>query len=102
MTTKTILHTVNQSHSTSSSLQQCLDYFTPNDAIVLLEDGVYNALAYHSSAEKLSGIPHCYAIDDDIKARGLDDEDLLPNIQRISYDDFVNLSVQHPLSQSWF
>jgi tRNA 2-thiouridine synthesizing protein B len=99
---KRILHTVNKSPFSSTLLKQCVERCQTEDSILLLEDGVYGALASHAYSHQLMNINHCYAIKADIMARGLQNEVLLNHIEWISYDDFVTLSIEHELLQSWY
>lgn len=95
-----MLHTLNK--STGDWLTPCLRYGRPNDALVLLEDGVYWALTHTADkVDKLleKGI-RVYAIDLDINARGLADR-LNNAVTVIGYDEFVELSVAHPTSKRW-
>ncbi len=97
-----ILHIVNKSPFTHGVLASCLDKLQANDAIILIEDGVYAAMTSHSSAVSLEQLNKCYALEKDIVARGLPLGALLPNIQLIDYDRFVNLCVEYPLNHSWY
>ena len=47
-----ILHTVNKTPFERNSLESCLKFASPGAAVLLIEDGVYAALA-GSSAESL-------------------------------------------------
>ncbi len=100
--TQRILHTVNQSPFASQLLSQCIERCSSNDSVVLLEDGVYGALKTQPYAERLQPLQHCYAIAHDVEARGLTQGQLLENVTLISYDKFVSLCVEHPLSHSWY
>lgn len=97
-----ILHTVNQSPFNHQALAQCLQRLCPEDTLLLLEDGVYGALKAQPYAEQLKIFTQCYAIADDINARGLGDEELIENIQLIDYPKFVELSIANSLIQSWY
>lgn len=97
-----ILHTVNKSPFSSTVLSQCLARWSQGDAILLLEDGVYGALNSHAYSQALSEVEQCYAIEADIIARGLEGELLLPHITLITYEQFVGLSLEYPLSHSWY
>jgi tRNA 2-thiouridine synthesizing protein B len=99
---KRILHTVNKSPFSSTLLKQCTERCETDDSILLLEDGVYGALASHAYSQQLMKVKHCYAIKADILARGLQSEALLEHIQWISYDEFVALTIEHELLQSWY
>ena len=96
-----ILHTVNQSPFTNNTLAQCLAYIDAGDAILLLEDGVYAALSSQSLAAQLTHTT-CYAIKDDLKARGLLEQDRLVHITLIDMNQFVELTTQYDLVQSWY
>lgn len=97
-----ILHTVNKSPFTHSTLLDCLNRLGDNDTILLLEDGVYAALATHSYADKMQSLKVVYAMEHDILARGLQSEQLLSHIQLIDDVKFVTLSTQHSLVHSWY
>ncbi len=101
MMSHAILHTVNQSPFTHSALEQCLCYTQECDAILLLENGVYAALLTHPLSDKLSG-KKCYAIEADLQARGLLEQTLASHIQLINFTDFVGLTTQYKLVQSWY
>jgi len=97
-----ILHTVNKSPFSDNTLAQCLARASEKDAIVLLDDGVYSILAKHNCSQGIQQLSACYAISDDVAARGLDSLAQLPNIQLIHYDDFVELATQFDIVQSWY
>ena len=44
----------------------------------------------------------CYAIEEDVNKRGLDKLSINKNITLISYTDWIELTVKHPLNQSWY
>ena len=98
----TILHIVNQSPFASTVLKQCMDRLNGGDGLVLLEDGVYSATSQHPHAQSISNIKRCYAIKNDLLARGIHLDDILENIQLIDYDEFVKLTIEFPLSHSWY
>jgi tRNA 2-thiouridine synthesizing protein B len=99
------LHTVNKSPFTHGTLASCLLICTQNDGILLLEDGVFGALPNTPCADRLQElIEHgvkVYALNSDIKARGLQ-ERLLANIVLSDYTGFVQLSIDHRCVQSWY
>jgi len=98
----TILHTVNKSPFAHQALAQCLERIKTGDSLLLLEDGVYGALSSHTHADKIRSLTVCYAIKADIEARGLRNKQLSSNIQFIDYNQFVTLSTEHELVQSWY
>jgi tRNA 2-thiouridine synthesizing protein B len=96
-----ILHTVNQSPFTSDTLAQCLLYCGDDDAVLLLENGVYGAMTSHALAAQLAR-KTCYVIASDLQARGLLEQDRQAHIELIDVHQFVELTTQYNLVQSWF
>lgn len=99
------LHTVNKSPFTHTTLASCLAICGKDDGILLLEDGVFGAMAATPCAGRLAELIEqgvkVYALVDDIKARGLQ-EKLLGNIELTDYTGFVQLSIDHRCVQSWY
>lgn len=99
------LHTVNKSPFTYSTLTSCMSVCNEADGILLLEDGVFGAMACAPCADQLRGLINrgvkVYALDSDIKARGLQ-EKILSDIQLTNYSEFVQLSIRHRCVQSWY
>lgn len=97
-----ILHTVNKS-PVGPTLASCLRFMADNDALVLLEDGVYAATP--GWGDKLSALIDAghpvYAIKIDVDARGLS-ERLLEGVQVIEYGGFVDLCTNYQVVKSWF
>lgn len=93
-----MLHTVNKSPFQNSALENCLRLVRKGDVILLLEDGVYAAAAgtaKSSLIEQIAKQHAVYAIEADLKARGL--SNLIKDVQKASYGDFVDLVERHPL-----
>ncbi len=93
-----MLHTVNKSPFQNSALENCLRLARDSDVILLLEDGVYAAAAgtVKSSLIEQAVKRHAvYAIEADLKARGLDK--LVKEVRVASYGDFVDLVEKHPV-----
>ena len=99
-----ILHTVNKTPFERNSLESCLKYASPGAAVLLIEDGVYAALA-GSSAESLvkSGLAKVsvYVLGPDLKARGFREDRLIEGIQVVDYAGFVDLATEHDKVQAW-
>lgn len=78
---------------------------SPGDAILLLEDGVLAIIASAPTSQQLQTLiqegTNVFALAADVAARGLN-ENTLDQIEQISYDDFVQLTIQHHRVQSWF
>jgi len=93
-----MLHTVNKSPFQNSALENCLRLAREGDVILLLEDGVYAAAAgtaKSSLVEQAVKEHTVYAIEADLKARGLNK--LIKEVRIASYGDFVDLVEQYPV-----
>ena len=98
-----LLHTVNKSPDSSDALASCLRAALPGSQLLLIEDGVYAARDGNEAAGEIAaanGI-HCYALEADIRARGLQDM-LAENITVLDYAGFVRLSTECHAVQSWY
>ena len=81
-----VLHIVNS----PDALQRCLSVYGDGDVVMLIEDGVYSALAPISASVMV--------LDQDAAARGVADQVVAP---LCSYADFVALTVEHHPLVSW-
>ena len=96
-----MLHTVNKSPFSNTSLESCLRFITPDDVILLMEDGVYAAARGTGRShliEQALQRGKVYALQADLKARGL--TDLIEGVELADYDTFVDLLEQHS-SHAW-
>jgi len=103
------LHTVNKSPFSSTALASCLAHAADDAAIILIEDGVYAALA---SAHPVAGLPTdglaavaargaLHALGPDLEARGLDGSKLIDGVKLVDYAGFVDLTVAHQPVMAW-
>jgi len=93
-----MLHTVNKSPFQNSALENCLRLAREGDVILLLEDGVYAAAAgtaKSSLVEQAVKQHTVYAIEADLKARGLNK--LIKDVRIATYGDFVDLVEKYPV-----
>jgi tRNA 2-thiouridine synthesizing protein B len=100
----TTLHTVNKSPFEKTSLQTCLDYATGGAAVLLIEDGVYGALAgttVESRVKSALDSVKIYVLGPDLKARGFAEERVVPGISVVDYAGFVDLAAEHTKVQAW-
>ena len=88
-----MLHIINQ----SKNIQRCLQSMQKNDVILLIQDGVIAAL---KNSELMASNILCYALEEDVIARGLQDQ-MSPQIKLINYAQFVELTLQHHPILSW-
>jgi len=98
-----ILHTVNKSPFSHSTLADCVALCADSDSVLLLEDGVYGAqLACEiiSLVSAGNGV-RFFALAADVDARGLRTK-LHSAVTLIDDREFVALSISHNSVQSWF
>jgi tRNA 2-thiouridine synthesizing protein B len=100
-----ILHTVNKSPFNSTNLESCLNICCDKDSVLLIEDGVLGAHISSPLKEKIKQLSisgaKFYALENDLIARGISNK-LLPGITPVTYQGFVDLTLQHKLIQSWY
>ena len=99
-----MLHTVNRSPFEKSSLDSCLRLMRPGSAMLLLEDAVYAALrgtVVESKLRVAAEHSRIYALEPDLKARGLDPAKCIETISLVDYEGFVDLAVEHHNVQAW-
>ncbi|HJL61497.1 MAG TPA: sulfurtransferase complex subunit TusB [Pseudomonadales bacterium] len=94
-----ILHTVNKSPYKNRSLINCVRFGQKDDALVLLENGVY-AVSHPDLDDLLKSGIRVFAIEADMMARGLSHE-LNGQVDIISYEQFVGLCVEYPRQKNW-
>lgn len=98
-----MLHTVNKSPFERNAFQDCLRHASAGSVILLIEDGVYAAVRNTDSASRLETMTNTIrflALRADVEARGLHDK-LLPDVELIDYDGFVDLVVEHSPVMAW-
>ena len=99
-----MLHTVNKSPFERNSLESCLRLATAGSAVLLIEDGVYAALAGTAKSdmvESRKGDLTFYVLDADLEARGLNDKPLIEGVETVNYGGFVDLVANNDASQAW-
>lgn len=99
-----ILHTVNKSPFERNSLESCLKFASQGASVLLMEDGVYAALAGSSAESQLKaglGKVSVYVLGPDIKARGFREDRLIAGIKVVDYAGFVDLAVENDKVQAW-
>ncbi len=99
-----ILHTVNKSPFEKNSLQTCLRMSLPGSSILLIEDGVYAALAGGDAAAGLAAAMQDRSVavlGPDLRARGIAEDRIMDGIEIVDYDGFVRLAAASAKVQSW-
>ncbi len=98
------LHTVNKSPFERNALNSCLRLAKKGSAVLLIEDGVYAAVAGTAVSEQVSGRVaelSIYVLGPDAAARGLSGTALIEGVQVVDYEGFVDLVAEHDASQAW-
>ncbi|MCW8128299.1 sulfurtransferase complex subunit TusB [Microbulbifer halophilus] len=90
------LHIVSKSPFSSNALADCVGTFGDDDALLLIEDGIY-ALS-GDIPESLAAGP-VYCLEADAEARGLQ---IPENIRAIDDAGWVSLCAEHKPIVSWF
>lgn len=90
----TTLHILNRGPNQGELLQHCLDTFSTDDALLLIEDGVYWSSSHFT--DRLAGID-LYVLQPDLLARGL----TLQSGKSIDDEGFVDLTTIHSRIVSW-
>jgi len=93
------LHLINKSPGSSDALKACLRVIAADDAILLIEDAVYAALAGTETAGTLAGLGT--ALMADLEARGLQRR-LGEGIATVDEHGFVELCTRCDRVMSWF
>jgi len=98
-----MLHTVNKSPFERNTLKSCLAHAKPGSAVLLMEDGVYAALAGTTTSELVQQAMtrvSIHALGPDLEARGVA-KGVIDGVKVIDYAGFVDLVVEHPNTQAW-
>lgn len=95
-----ILHTINAPPA-SAAFTDCLLVVESGDAIVLLGDGVYAALAGTEACARLQGCSApIHVLQSDADAAGVTSH--IEGARIIDMNEFVALSEQFPRQQAWY
>ncbi|MTH47776.1 sulfurtransferase complex subunit TusB [Intestinirhabdus alba] len=95
-----MLHTLHRS-AWLTDIGSLLRLVKEGDALLLLQDGVTAAVEGGRFLEILRGAPiKVYALQEDVEARGLTGQ-ISDSVVRVSYTDFVRLTVEHSSQLAW-
>lgn len=99
-----MLHTVNKSPFERNALDSCLRLAQKGSAILLFEDAVYAAMKGTALEGKLKEAVaefRVYALGPDLRARGLDESQVVEGIKVVDYGGFVDLAAENGKVQAW-
>lgn len=95
-----MLHTLHQS-PWQCDMDTLLRTLQAGDDLLLLSDGVIAGIEGNRYLDLLLAAPiSVHALSEDIAARGLIGQ-ISNNIIKVSYNDFVNLTVKHAVQMTW-
>lgn len=100
---QSMLHIINKSSTENDALESCLKHALPNSAILLYENAVLNAVKGSAAShllEKFTMTHKIHVLLSDIEARGIKDK-MMPGIEIINYEGFVDLVIKHKQVQPW-
>ena len=98
------LHTVNKSPFERDSLSSCIRLAAKGSAILLIEDGVFGAMAgtdHSQMVQDAMANAEVYVLGPDLAARGMSEDRVIDGIQVVDYTGFVDLTRKHDTCQSW-
>ncbi len=99
------LHIINKSSFTHNTLRSCIAVCSDQDSLLLIEDGVFGALQGAPDAKALQSLIDrniiVYALSADVSARALTQK-IESKIRLITYEEFVQLTIDHNCTQSWY
>ena len=99
-----MLHIISKSPFERNAMESCLRLAKPGSSVLLIEDGVYAAMATAAHADGIASRMEDYSfyvLGPDVSARGLGDSALVEGIEVVDYEGFVDLVAEHEVTQSW-
>ncbi|QIA64354.1 sulfurtransferase complex subunit TusB [Vibrio astriarenae] len=81
---------------TLSALTQAQALASHSDAVLLVENAVYSAVSQHHAFPQLKDMT-VWVLSEDALARGIESR-VSPSVQKVDFDGFVALTVQHEQS----
>jgi len=99
-----MLHVVNKSPFEKNSLATCIRLSAEGSSILLIEDAVYGGISgseFEADLKDALASKKVYALEPDLKARGIANDKLIEGVQTVDYEGFVNLAAESTNTQSW-
>ncbi|MDP5255338.1 MULTISPECIES: sulfurtransferase complex subunit TusB [unclassified Vibrio] len=82
-----------------TAIIELMPFISAQDQILLIEEAVYGANPKHEFFPYLNGLDVA-VLEADLKARGLCDK-VSPQLRKVDYSAWVELTVDHPQSMTW-
>ena len=99
-----MLHIVNKSPFERNTLSSCLRLAQDKGSVLLIEDAVVAAHArtrFKDTIQEAQQRLNFYVLMPDVKARGIQSDELVDGVNPVDYDGFVDLVASHDNVQSW-
>jgi len=98
-----LLHTVSTSPFVSDALSIAISHAHEGDSVLLFADAVYAAVMGGTQSQQISAHSNLvwYAIDEDCDIRGITALMMTDCVKRISYSDFVALTLTAHKTIAW-
>lgn len=99
-----ILHTVNKSPFERNALNSCLGHAQDGSTVLMIEDGVYGAMAGTQMSATVSAAlskTKVCVLGPDLAARGIAENKVLAGVQIVDYSGFVDLVAENSTVQAW-
>ncbi len=99
-----MLHTINKSPFEKSTLFSCFRIADLGSDILLIEDGVYAAMMntqFEDEIRECLDKFQLYVLDLDLQCRGIQHSELIPGIETVNYEGFVQLAVKNDSVHCW-
>ena len=96
-----MLHLVNKSPYETRNLDTAASIIKGDDALLLIEDGVYGAVKGGKAAALLEGCNNVSVLGPDLAARGIAEDKLVDGVSVVDYAGFVDLVEANDKVQSW-
>ena len=95
-----MLHLVNKSPYDACTLDTASSIMKGDDALLLIEDGVYAAVKNGKAAAGLAGLK-VTVLGPDLAARGIGEDKLIDGVTVVDYAGFVDMVEANDKVQSW-
>ena len=95
-----MLHILSQTPLETAILERIAN----GDSVIFIENAVLTLLQQgqmHERLVQLASKVHCYVLAPDLEVRGIGIQTIVPGIEVVEYAGFVQLTVEHPVIQSW-
>ena len=73
-----------------------------NDVVIFFENAILHLLKKSYFEEAILALRQCYVLEDGLICRGISDDELIDGVMRISYAQFVTMTINNTPIQTWY